>query len=98
MKTYSGVHEIERYSMSFEEILIHRVVPCINGYLKVPDKDQSVVTLIAGANAISGSSIERLSVGSGAPRGSKCGQQEYLLLPGIRPDAWYAVDPITLID
>lgn len=83
--------------MAMSDILIYRDLPIIAGFVQVPpnteDKKTSV-TAEDAQNAIAGSAITRLSLGSGRMRGSKCGQQEFLRLPGIAPNEWYASDPV----
>ena len=83
--------------MSFETISIYRDIPIVNGYAQIPpnrDQEKTHITGDAAETAIAGSSIVRLSLGSGKPRGSKCGQQEFLRLPAITPSTWYATDPL----
>jgi len=83
--------------MSFETILIHRDLPIVNGFVKTPPNEPLDNIRTDGDSAVglvAGSEIVRLSLGSGKPTGSKHGQQEFLRLPGIRPDAWYSTDPV----
>ena len=87
--------------MSFSTIRIHRDLPIISGYVQVPpnrDQEKTKTTDAAAELAIPGAVVVRLSLGSGRMRGSKCGQQEFLRLPGIRPDGWYTTDPVAAID
>lgn len=83
--------------MSFETIRIHRDLPVINGFVQVPPNTEDKKTSITpedAQDAVAGSVITRLSLGSGRQYGSKCGQQEFLRLPGIAPNEWYATDPV----
>jgi hypothetical protein len=83
--------------MSFEDITIYRDFPIIDGFVQVPpneETDKARVTEDEALTLISGSETTRLSIGSGKPRGSKCGQQEFLRLPGITPNTWYTTDPV----
>lgn len=83
--------------MSFETIRVYRDLPIIAGFVQVPpctEANKTSVTAEEAQNAIAGSAITRLSLGSGRMRGSKCGQQEFLRLPGIAPNEWYASDPV----
>lgn len=86
--------------MSFETITIHRDFPIINGFVQVPpnkETDKTRVTTDEALTSISGSEVTRLSLGSGRPRGSKSGQQEFLRLPGLLPNASHAVDPVDAV-
>lgn len=83
--------------MSFETIRIYRDLPVIGGFVQIPpnqETDKTRVTAEDAQDAVAGSVITRLSMGSGRQRGSKCGQQEFLRLPGITPDGWYDSDPV----
>lgn len=83
--------------MSFETITIYRDLPIINGYVQFPpnnESDKNRVLATTAQNAIAGSVINGLTVGSNSQRGGKCGRQEFLRLPGIHPDTWYSSDPI----
>lgn len=83
--------------MALSDITIHRDLPSINGFVQIPpcrEEDKTARTLESAAALVNGSTIVRLSLGSGKVRGSKCGQQEFLRLPGIAADAWYDSDPV----
>lgn len=83
--------------MSLQDIRIHRDLPIKNGFVQVPPNEPLDNIRTEGDSApglVAGSEIVRLSLGSGKPTGSKHGQQEFLRLPGIRPDEWYASDPV----
>ena len=83
--------------MSFEDITIYRDFPIINNFVQIPpnkETDKTRVTPTEALNNISGSAAERLSLGSGRPRGWKTGQQEWLRLPGLTPGECYATDPV----
>lgn len=83
--------------MSFETITIYRDLPSIDGFVQTPnntDTDKTRVTIDDAESLIVGSETIRLSLGSGRQRGSKCGQQEFLRLPGISPNEWYDEDPV----
>lgn len=87
--------------MSFETITIHRDLPVINNYVQIPPNNETDKTRVTASNAetaIAGSQLKRLTIGSGRQRGSKCGQQEFLRLPGINPNNWYDSDPIAALD
>lgn len=86
--------------MAFSEIMIYRTWPIINGYVQVPNNkpsDKTRVTVDEALASIPGSDIGRLSLGSGKPTGSKCGQQEFLLLPPVAADGWYESNPIDAV-
>jgi hypothetical protein len=77
--------------MSFEDIRIYRDLPSIGGYVQSPpnrEYDKTRMTIDDANDAIAGSSIVRLSMGSGRCYG-KNGQQEFLRLPGLTPNEWY---------
>jgi hypothetical protein len=82
--------------MSYETILIHRDIPVIDGFMATPpnepldNRTTDPETFISGTNH----EITRLSLGSGKQTGAKFGQQEWVRLAGIRPDEWYATDPL----
>ena len=81
-------------------ISIYRDLPIINGYVQVPPvraTEQTKTTTTAALAAVSGSEVTRLSLGSGRCRGSKSGQQEWLRLPAVTPNTWYATDPTTAL-
>ena len=83
--------------MSFETIRIHRDLPIINGFVGIPPNEPLDKIRVDGDNAVglvAGSEVVHLSLGSGKSTGSKQGQQEFLRLPGVRPDEWYASDPV----
>lgn len=83
--------------MSFQSIKIHRDLPVINDFVQIPhnkETDKTRVTPTEALGLIAGSSQERLSLGSGRPRGSKAGQQEWIRLPGLSPDEWYDTNPV----
>jgi hypothetical protein len=83
--------------MSFEDLRIHRDLPIKNGFVQTPPNEPLDNIRTDGDSAtgiVAGSEVVRLSLGSGKPTGSKHGQQEFLRLPGIRPDEWYATDPV----
>lgn len=83
--------------MSFQDIRIYRDFPIKNGLVQIPSNEPLDNIHVDGDNAVglvAGSEVTRLSLGSGKPTGSKHGQQEFLRLPGIRPDEWYASDPV----
>lgn len=83
--------------MSLQDIRIYRDLPIKNGFVQVPPCEPLDKIRTDGDTAtglVAGSETVRLSLGSGKPTGSKHGQQEFLRLPGIRPDEWYATDPV----
>ena len=83
--------------MSFLDITIFRDFPIIDGFVQIPPNKETDKTRVTEAEAlasISGSETTRLSLGSGRPQGAKYGQQEFLRLPGITPNAWYTTDPV----
>ena len=83
--------------MSFQDIRIHRDFQIINNFVQVPPNKETDKTRVTPAEAltnISGTTTERLSLGSGRPRGWKTGQQEWIRLPGLMPGEWYATDPV----
>lgn len=83
--------------MSLQDITIHRDFPIIDGFVQVPpnkETDKTRVTEAEALSLISGSETTRLSLGSGRSQGSKYGQQEFIRLPGLRPNEWYATDPV----
>lgn len=83
--------------MSLQDITIYRDLPIKNGFIQMPPNKPSDNVRISGDIAvglINNSKIVRLSLGSGKHTGSNFGQQEFLRLPGIRPDEWYTSDPI----
>ncbi len=87
--------------MSFSSISIYRDLPIIRDFVQVPlnrDQEKTKTTSDAALDAIAGSEIVRLSLGSGSQTGMKCGQQEWLRLPAITPSTWYASDPVSAID
>jgi hypothetical protein len=79
--------------MSMEDITIYRQLPIINNRVRDRYNSHNYLTSTTAEAAISGSTIDRLSLGSGRPRGWKTGAQEWLTLPGIKPYEWYATDP-----
>jgi len=82
--------------MSMSSILIYRDFPIINGYVQVPPvraTEKTKITTDEALDAVSGSVVTRLSLGSGRCRGSKSGQQEWLRLPAIAQNGWYTTDP-----
>lgn len=83
--------------MSLQDIRIYRDFPIQDGFVQIPPNEPLDNIRVDGDNAtglVAGSEIVRLSLGSGKWTGSKHGQQEFLRLPGIRPDEWYATDPV----
>jgi len=83
--------------MSFESIRIHRDFPIINDFVQVPNNletDKTRVTSTEALTNIVGSEMTQLSLGSGRPRGSKQGQQQWIRLPGLIPGEWYDTDPV----
>lgn len=83
--------------MSLQDITIHRDFPIIDGFVQIPPNDETDKTRVTESEALSsiiGSETTRLSLGSGKPRGAKNGQQEFLRLPGLRPNEWYTTDPV----
>jgi hypothetical protein len=83
--------------MSLQDITIYRDFPIVNNFVQVPPNKETDKTRVTPAEAlanISGATTERLSLGSGRPRGWKTGQQEWIRLPGITPGEWYATDPV----
>ena len=87
--------------MSFQDITIYRDLPIKNGFIQVPPNYPLDNIRIDDDNAtglVAGSEIVQLSLGSGKPTGSKHGQQQFLRLPGIAPDEWYATDPVADLD
>lgn len=87
--------------MSMSEIQIFRDLPIIAGYVQVPpnrDQEKTKTTDEVALDAIAGSAIVRLSLGSGKQTGSKFGAQEFLRLPAITPQTWYTSDPVAEID
>ncbi len=87
--------------MSFESIQIFRDLPSIDNFVQIPpnkERDKTRVTLENAYILVAGSTIVRLSLGSGRQRGGRCGQQEFLRLPGITPNQWYATDPLALLE
>jgi hypothetical protein len=83
--------------MSMQDIRIHRDFPIKNGYVQIPPcnpGDKTRVTGDDGPALVADSEIVGLSLGSGKTTGSKHGRQEFLRLPGIRPDQWYTLDPV----
>ena len=79
--------------MSFETISIFRDFPIINGYVHVPSSTGTRLLPTLAEVLISGSTTVGLSSGSNARRGGKNGRQEFLRLPAITPNTWYAIDP-----
>lgn len=83
--------------MSLQDIRIHRDFPIIDGFVQVPPNEETDKTRVTESEALSlitDSETKRLSLGSGRQRGSKYGQQEWIRLPGLRPDEWYSTDPV----
>lgn len=83
--------------MSLQDITIYRDFQIIDGFVQVPpnkETDKTRVTETEALALISGSTVNRLSMGSGRSRGSGYGQQEWLRLPGITPGDWYTTDPV----
>ena len=78
--------------MSFEDITIFRDIPIIDDRVAKPPNNPVDYTSI---DDVSDPNIIRLSIGSGKDTGSKFGNQEFIRLPGIAPDEWYATDPLT---
>ena len=81
--------------MALSDIQIYRSWPIINGFVQVPPNKPSDKTRVTAADALSsinGSEIARL--GSGRATGSKHGRQEFLLLPPVNADDWYATNPV----
>jgi hypothetical protein len=87
--------------MAATEILLHRDLPVVNGYVMVPpvrdkikdgDKyptDKNRLTVAQALVALPGSFEVYLSMGSGYSRGSKHGAQRFLRLPGLVPGTSY---------
>ena len=87
--------------MSFQDITIYRDLPIKNGFVQLPPNEPLDNIRVDGDTApttLAGSEIVRLSLGSGKPTGSKHGQQQFLRLPGIKPDEWYATDPVDTLN
>ncbi len=83
--------------MAMSEIMIYRDLPSVNGHVQIPpcrEKFKTKRTLESALDVVDGSTVVRLSIGSGKAQGSKCGQQEMLRLPGVAADSWYASDPL----
>lgn len=82
--------------MSFEDILIHRDVPIIDRRVAKPPNNPVDYNTIDSLVA-SPPTVVNLSIGSGRQTGSAFGAQEFVRIDGIRPDEWYATDPMALL-
>jgi hypothetical protein len=86
--------------MSFEDIRIYRDLPSQGGYVQTPpnrEYDKNRATIDDANDSVTGSTIIRLSMGSGRCYG-KNGQQELLRLPGIAPNEWYSTAEVGQIE
>jgi hypothetical protein len=80
--------------MSMADIKIYRSWPIVAGYVQTPNQtDKDKTKTLASSLSSSLGEVVRLSLGSGKPRGSKCGQQEFFRLNGVAPNEWYASNP-----
>lgn len=87
--------------MSFQDITIYRDLPIINGFIGIPPNKPLDNIRVVGDTAptlLAGSRVVGLSLGSGKTTGSKHGQQQFLRLPGIKPDEWYTTDPVETLN
>jgi len=79
--------------MSYETILIHRDIPIIDRRIAKPNNNPVEYVAIDTVTP----TLVNLSLGSGRQTGSAFGAQEFVRLDGIRPDEWYAADPLASI-
>ena len=87
--------------MSMADIRIYRDLPIINGMVVIPPCNpgdrvplSAVDNDMTSGVTFGNSEVKQLTGGSGNQTGSKFGAQQFLRLEGIRPDEWYATDPL----